>query len=136
LALLSSRQPLVELGEWDAANYYEQQLDTPEPAPGGGGVMPALRGGLRAFLFLLGLFDRPMGLLKHDALLKNADCALPLRGLDDLTWQPLERQLEQAGLLLKPQDWQKSVGCADEGSASFTAIDALRNKDARRLRTH
>ncbi len=53
-----------------------------------------------AFLQLLGLFDRPMTLLEKEVLVTQADCAEPLRALDDVGWELLERHLEAAGLLL------------------------------------
>ncbi|OQW91211.1 MAG: hypothetical protein BWK78_05255 [Thiotrichaceae bacterium IS1] len=56
-----------------------------------------------AFLQLLGLFDRPMTLREKEVLVKQADCAKPLRALDDVGWELLERHLEAAGLLNHPQ---------------------------------
>jgi len=57
-----------------------------------------------AFLQLLGLFDRPMTLREKEVLVSQAECAQPLRALDDVGWELLERHLEEAGLLLKAQD--------------------------------
>ncbi len=54
----------------------------------------------RTFLYLLGLFDRPMTLQEKEVLVKQAKCAKPLRALDDVGWELLERHLEAAGLLL------------------------------------
>jgi len=59
-----------------------------------------------AFVQLLGLFDRPMTLQEKEVLVKQAKCAKPLRALDDVGWELLERHLEEASLLLKPQDCQ------------------------------
>ncbi len=190
LVLVSSRQPVVELDEWDAAYYRHLPLATLPAVDGArllthlgvngfaadlqaaceelGGHALALvllgrllkqrfnglierrdclpplweepkKGGhalrvlkfyetqgsesqdtwprVQAVLFLLGLFDRPMGLLEHDALLKKADIAAPLRDLDELAWQRLEQHLEQAGLLLTAHI--KSASFYDENNPAF-----------------
>ncbi len=188
LVLVSSRQPIVELEEWDAAHYRRLPLETLPTADGvrlltnlgvngaaqdlqaacedlGGHALalvllgkllkqrfngrverrdglPPLweepkKGGhaLRVLKFyethlhaeaertglvlmsLLGLFDRPMGLLERDALLKNAEIAASLRDLDDLAWQRLEQQLEQAGLLLKPHQTTTQAPIDKDNSA-------------------
>jgi hypothetical protein len=49
---------------------------------------------------LLGLLDRPMMLREKEELVRNADCAKPLRALTQVHWKRLERRLEAAGLLL------------------------------------
>jgi tetratricopeptide (TPR) repeat protein len=59
-----------------------------------------------AILQLLGLFDRPMTLWEKEVLVKQADCAKPLRALSQVRWKQLENYLEKAGLLLRNQNWQ------------------------------
>jgi tetratricopeptide (TPR) repeat protein len=56
----------------------------------------------RILLRLMGLFERPMGLKEKEVLLEKADYAKPLAKLEPKEWQQLEQRLEQAGLLLKP----------------------------------
>jgi len=63
------------------------------------------------FLYLLSLFDRPMGLAEKDELVKHAECAAPLRTLNDLAWQPLEKTLENAGLLLHSEGMRTQWDC-------------------------
>jgi len=63
------------------------------------------------FLDLLSLFDRPMGLAEKDELVKHAECAAPLRILNDLTWQSLEKTLENAGLLLHSEGMRTQWDC-------------------------
>jgi len=65
----------------------------------------------RSFLNLLSLFDRPMGLAEKDELVKHAECAAPLRTLNDLAWQPLEKTLENAGLLLHNEGMRTQWDC-------------------------
>jgi hypothetical protein len=63
----------------------------------------------RVFLELLGLFDRPMGLLEKQVLFAKARLAKPLAKLSEEELQQVEKRLEQAGLLLqcegKRQEW-------------------------------
>ncbi len=59
-----------------------------------------------AFLQLLGLFDRPMGLGEKEVLVANAECAAPLRDLDDVGWEMLETHLKAAGILLSCDGFQ------------------------------
>ncbi len=65
----------------------------------------------QTFLYLLGLFDRPMGLLEKEHLIKNADIAKSLKKFDENQWVELEQKLEKAGLLLRIQDWESSKDC-------------------------
>ncbi len=65
----------------------------------------------KALLCLLGLFDRPMGLLEKEHLIKNADISNPLKLLNNLQFKKVEKGLEKAGLLLHIQDWQSSKDC-------------------------
>jgi nucleoside phosphorylase/tetratricopeptide (TPR) repeat protein len=60
-----------------------------------------------AFVQLLGLFDRPMTLREKEVLVTQADCAEPLRALDDVGWQDLETHLEAAGLLLHTEEAER-----------------------------
>jgi nucleoside phosphorylase/tetratricopeptide (TPR) repeat protein len=177
LILVSSRQPLVELQEWEAERYVTIDLQT-LPVSDGAQVLAALgvqgtatelrqasedmgghalalvllgkllkekfagrierrdqlpklweerkQGGhaLRvlqfyaerywqpetpelAFVQLLGLFDRPMTLREKEVLVTQADCAEPLRALDDVGWQDLETHLEAAGLLLHTEEAER-----------------------------
>ena len=55
----------------------------------------------QTFLYLLGLFDRPMGLLEKEHLIDYADIANPLKKLNKDQWNELEQKLENAGLLIK-----------------------------------
>jgi len=63
------------------------------------------------FLDLLSLFDRPMGLAEKNELVKHAECAAPLRTLNDLAWQQLEKTLENAGLLLHNEGMRTQWDC-------------------------
>jgi tetratricopeptide (TPR) repeat protein len=63
------------------------------------------------FLDLLSLFDRPMGLAEKDELVKHAECAAPLRTLNDLAWQQLEKTLENTGLLLYNEGMRTQWDC-------------------------
>ncbi len=58
----------------------------------------------KALLCLLGLFDRPMGLLEKEHLIDNAEIANPLKLLNNLQFKKVEKRLEKAGLLLKNND--------------------------------
>jgi len=60
----------------------------------------------KALLCLLGLFDRPMGLLEKEHLIGNTDIAKSLKLLNNLQFKKVEKRLEKAGLLLRVQDWQ------------------------------
>jgi tetratricopeptide (TPR) repeat protein len=55
----------------------------------------------QAFLCLLGLFDRPMGLLEKELLIEQAEISNPLKSLNNLQFKKIEKRLENAGLLLK-----------------------------------
>jgi len=55
----------------------------------------------RRFLYLLGLFDRPMGMLEKQVLFAQAEFAQPLAQLSRGQWRHLEGDLVQANLLLK-----------------------------------
>jgi len=55
----------------------------------------------QVFMYLIGLFDRPMGSLEKAVLIDKATIAKPLRNLNDRAWKKLEKKLEQSGLLLK-----------------------------------
>jgi len=63
------------------------------------------------FLNLLSLFDRPMGLAEKNELVKKADCAAPLRDLNQIEWQQLEKSLENAGLLLHHEGMRTEWDC-------------------------
>jgi len=52
-----------------------------------------------------------MGLAEKDELVKHAECAAPLRTLNDLAWQPLEKTLENAGLLLHNEGMRTQWDC-------------------------
>ncbi len=54
----------------------------------------------RAFLYLLGLFDRPMGDPERKVLFEKAEIAKPLAALNEDEFHALERNLEELGLLL------------------------------------
>ncbi len=58
----------------------------------------------KALLCLLGLFDRPMGLLEKEHLIDNADIAKSLKSLNTFQFKKVEKRLEKAGLLLKNDD--------------------------------
>jgi len=63
------------------------------------------------FLDLLSLFDRPMGLAEKNELVKKAECAAPLRDLNQIEWQQLEKSLENAGLLLHHEGMRTEWDC-------------------------
>ena len=65
----------------------------------------------RNFLNLLSLFDRPMGLAEKEILVKKAQCAAPLRALSDVSWQQLEKTLENASLLLRSEEVRTYWDC-------------------------
>jgi tetratricopeptide (TPR) repeat protein len=173
LIVISSRQPLVELGSWEKEKYLTLELKTLQPAEGtkllknlevqgteselsatcenmgGHALALVLLGKLlvnhfqgdvrqrdrlpdlleesneegqhavrvlryydekywhnpnapeRIFLRLLGLFDRPLGLLEKEVLFNQAKYARPLADLSMQEWQVVEAHLERAGLLSK-----------------------------------
>ncbi|SEH08312.1 ATP-binding cassette domain-containing protein [Candidatus Venteria ishoeyi] len=53
----------------------------------------------KRFLFMLGLFDRPLGWEEKNELFNKADWCKPLKNLSTTQLQSLEQQLETAGLL-------------------------------------
>ncbi|MCV6639528.1 hypothetical protein [Candidatus Albibeggiatoa sp. nov. NOAA] len=60
----------------------------------------------RRFLYLLGLFDRPMGLVEKQVLFEKATFAQPLGQLSELEFQNLVSKLEIANLLFSSEiDW-------------------------------
>jgi len=63
------------------------------------------------FLDLLSLFDRPMELAEKKELVKKADCATPLRNLNQTKWRQLEKSLENAGLLLHHEGMRTEWDC-------------------------
>lgn len=63
------------------------------------------------FLNLLSLFDRPLGLAEKNELVEKADCAAPLRDLNQIEWQQLEKSLENAGLLLHHEGMRTEWDC-------------------------
>jgi len=63
------------------------------------------------FLNLLSLFDRPLGLAEKNELVKKAECAAPLRDLNQVEWQQMERSLENAGLLLHHEGMRTEWDC-------------------------
>jgi len=64
-----------------------------------------------SLLELLSLFDRPMGLVEKNELVKKADCASPLRDLNQIEWQQLEKTLENTGLLLYNEGMRTQWDC-------------------------
>ncbi len=63
------------------------------------------------FLDLLSLFDRPMGLAEKNILVKEAECAAPLRELSETDWQQMEKTLENASLLLPSEGMRTQWDC-------------------------
>ncbi|WP_353571085.1 hypothetical protein [Candidatus Albibeggiatoa sp. nov. BB20] len=60
----------------------------------------------RRFLYLLGLFDRPMGLVEKQVLFEQAEFAQPLNQLSELEFKNLVKKLENANLLFNSEiDW-------------------------------
>jgi tetratricopeptide (TPR) repeat protein len=78
----------------------------------------------KAFLCLLGLFDRPMGLLEKELLIEQAEIANPLKLLNNLQFKKVEKRLEAAGLLLRNhQDWQSSKDCQSLKSSTISRME-------------
>ncbi len=63
------------------------------------------------FLNLFSLFDRPMRSAEKEELVKKAECAAPLRDLNQVEWQQLEKSLENAGLLLHHEGMRTEWDC-------------------------
>ncbi len=62
----------------------------------------------RALLYLLALFDRPMGYRDKEILFEEADLAKPLAGLNAAELNKVEQHLQQAGLLLPAEGRRKN----------------------------
>jgi len=52
-----------------------------------------------------------MGLVEKNELVKKADCASPLRDLNQIEWQQLEKSLENTGLLLHSEGMRTQWDC-------------------------
>ncbi len=106
--LFSSRQPLVELNNWQKDTYLRinlKPLNDKKKTPINeyhifDSIEEMLDDNELCFLQLLGLFDRPMNQEEKMVLINNVQYAKRLLLLTESEWKKLEQHLEKSGVLL------------------------------------